>query len=245
MKKFFTTLTLATLSILFLIPLAQASQTLEFEDSDPFISLAMDKNEVSPAEELKFIITYGNRGPRPAENVKVTLNQPMGGRAPLEFVSSQPQPDNWLASQYGNLPEFFITLLETYEATEEGKITITARVRESAAPQTLTTTVSLQAPKREIGKRLVVSNTASTKIRGADDSFTRKEETEADATESALSVKLIEDKLPEEEVPKPESASEVKARLLSSEAVWATVLFLGFSALLILAFIAGRKSQAG
>lgn len=245
MKKIFTRLTLATLSILFLVPLAQASQTLELEESDPFISLAMDKNEVSPAEELNFILTFGNRGPQPAENVKVTLNQPMDGRAPVEFVSSQPQPDNWLASEYGNLPEFFITLLETYEATEEGKIIITARVRESAAPQTLTATASLQAPKREIGKRLVVSNTASMKIKGTDGSFPRKEETEADATESALSVKPAEDKLPEEQVPKPESASEVKALPLSSEAIWATVLFLGFSALLILAFIAGKKSKAG
>jgi hypothetical protein len=164
MKKIFT-----LLFLLFTVFLPSLSvnliKALEFEDSYPYISLEVEKTEVSPGETFQYIITYGNRGPEAAENIKITLNQAMDGRSPLGFVTSKPGPDGWFSSEYGNLAQYLIPSLQPdKQATQEGQIKISVEVRESAAPQTLSVTASLQAPKREIGKRLIVSDAAITKI---------------------------------------------------------------------------------
>lgn len=223
-----------------------AAEDKEFEHSDPFISLTANKDAVAPSDELLFQITYGNKGPQIAENVKVILNQPLDGRSPVQFVSADPEPDNWLESEFGRVPEFIIDKVETYETAEEGIIEVRVRVRESVAAQTLSATASLQAPKREAGKRLVVSNPIAVKITATTPSLSDAEAIKGEATQSGEPEETFPEKTQSlGTFPEPDTeTNNLKAILLSSNAIWATLLFLGVSGLLILAFVAGRKSKA-
>lgn len=220
----------------------QALEKQEAELSNPYIELSADKLEVEPQDELGFAIIFGNLGPEASENIRITLNQPLDGRSPLQFVDSDPKPDDWITSEYGNLAVFKIPYLDTFEATEEGEIAVETKVRESAAPQTFSVTANLEAPKRPVGERLVASQDLEIKINSSgqlDNLETTDEEFSAGV--AAESVDISE--------PDSEGDSEahqeptLREKLLSSEALGTTLVFLLASSFLIIAFLAGRKSQ--
>jgi hypothetical protein len=224
---------------------ALAAEKSLSENSDPYITLLSTKPSVVEGEEFELLINFGNKGPEPADNVKIVLNQPLDGRSPLEFLSSDPIPDKWITSEYGNLAEFLIARLETFEATEEGKINVKVRVRESVASQTITPTVNLQAPNRESGKRLIVSEAALVQIK--DDlevnpvNGGQREEPADQETieiEPVQSVFKIEPQTQEEK-----KESSLGEKILASESIWTIGAFLVLSFFIIFAFIAGRKSN--
>lgn len=215
-----------------------------YEKSEPYISFSTDKNVVLENEQFIFLVKYGNKGIESAENVKIIFNQPLDGRAPLKFVSSEPKPDKWIISEYGNLAEFIIDRLETYEATEEGKIEIKVQVRETVASQILTPTANLQAPNREIGKRLVVSDSLKIEIKSELAEVNDKQEEIAGTTVSSevKELKNAESIFKDNSSTPDEKPANLSQKLLTAESIWTTGAFLAISALLIIAFIAGRKS---
>ena len=241
MKKFFTSLGFIILSG-WLFPLgAYAVVSSGYEDSDPYLSLEVSQKEARPKEEFSYVITFGNRGPLAAENVRITLNLPLGGRAPVQFVSSEPVPSNWLSSEFGSLPEFFVETLESFEATSEGKINVVVVIRDSAIPQTITATASLEASKREIGKRLIISDPVSLEI--MKDTATKTEAVTPSETatgEASLSTTQEKYTIPQPLEPPP---SGILSSLLASESIWTSLAFLGTALLLLVGFLTGRLSK--
>lgn len=219
-----------------------ASSVVDFEDSDPYLTLVVDKETVRPRETLHYTINYGNRGPTSAKDVKVTLNQALGGRSALEFVKSIPPPDEWIGSEYGRLPTFFVPeLLPDAEATEGGEIEVNVKVRQSTPPQVLIATATLEAPKREFGKRLVTSEKVQTRIvvPFSDTALLGETATQSpEATESQLETYPIAS-LPTT----AEQAPQSQAKEGSTSAIRSAIEFLFITALLLVAFIAGRKSK--
>lgn len=217
-----------------------AAQIDNFEMSDPYLELIVDKFNVKPGEELTYLIKFSNRGPQPAKDLTIILNQPLDARSPLEFVSADPEPVEWLSSEYGNLPKFSVSLLETFEATEAGIIRVTTLVRDSAIPQSISPTASIQAPNREIGKQLVVSEAAVTKILKSDQ-VKGSQEGNLDET--------LEKQDNQQELSLNDSKTSLRDQksktqsILASDAVVSSVAFLGISSLIIVAFFAGRKSK--
>lgn len=230
--------------------IVRAFNGFEIENSDPYISLSADKNAVQPGQELTFHINYGNKGPEIAENVKITLNQPLDGRSPFIFVSSSPVPDKWLTSEFGNLPEYYLEELNPETDEEEilpEKIELTVQVRNSTPDQELIITASIQAPNKKAGERLSKSNELSIQI-GKEKI---KEATEAafenNSTSSGIVVNSAEKSaFTENKVfPKTNKQQNFLDKLYKSEAIWTTIIFMVISFLLILSFLAGRKSKRG
>lgn len=239
MKNAFTLLLPVSFMLLYLGHVG--ASTLQTELSDPVITLSVDKQEVFPGEELIFTVEFANRGRAPAEDVTITFNVPLDARSPLSFVSSEPQTDRWLSTEYGNLPEFFLPLIETDAATQSGKIHLDARVRESVPSQEFTASAGLLAPKRELGKKQISSNFVTIRILS-----------EASETASAAGARTPRDPMTSafaspsaaqtEETQQP--SRTFLGRVLSSDTLWSTLLFLGATALIVVAFLAGRKSRA-
>lgn len=220
----------------------RAAEPIVFEQSQPYLTLTAIPENLDPGERIVFTIEYGNLGPDPAENVTITLNQPMDGRSPLIFLSAVPEPDKWISSEYGNLAEFSQKILEPDEATSSGSIEIVAQVREAAASQQLQATASLEAPLRELGKRLVTSNASSITIGNEADigddgpAGSDRQAGGKDATVSAFSVTPG---------PTPEATADpLLGKVLSSEAIGTTAAFLVIAALLAVAYFAGRRSKS-
>jgi len=224
----------------------RAMQSPDNEASDPYLSLSVSQKEVQPKDTLSYSITFGNRGPRAAENVRITLNLPLGGRAPLEFVSADPNPTRWLSSEFGSLPEFFIPSLESFEATGEGKLSLTLSVRESATAQTITTTASLEAPQREIGKRLIVSEPVSVVIVKAKDNKAigiGEEDKTASPESGASPAGAQKQAAPIQSPLKETKPSTLGQNFLASDSIWTSGAFLVAAMLLLFGFFIGRLSK--
>ena len=244
MRTFFTALPFVLIGWLSLASV-QAGEPLQAENSEPYLSIVASQKEVRPKDEFSYTITFGNRGPRMAENVRITLNTALGGRAPLTYVTADPQPSNWLSSEFGSLPEYFIPELESFEATGEGKLTMTVAVRESAIAQTITSTASLEAPKRESGKRLIVSEPISVvivKTTGKNEGGLENGGGEAtEATKASIENANRENEM--KPSPVQPTTSPPKRGLLQSESLWTSIAFLGAATLLLFGFVTGRLSK--
>lgn len=243
MKRVFVLL----LTVFFVFNFSTDLHALELEDnenSEPYINLEVDNTTPELGEKIQFNILFGNTGLETAENIKITFNQPLDGRSPLQYVESDPEPTSWLTSEFGNLPEYVIESLPTFEVEEERSIEIIVSVRESIAPQIITPSANLQAPKRAAGQKLIKSDTLIVNIANAEND---KSERELESTTSGLEAEPKDQLISKESGLQPtpttetESASEKNPTPIG--AVLTTLLFLGFSSLVIVAFIAGRMSK--
>ena len=135
--------------------------------------------------------------------------------------------------------------LKSFEATGEGKLTMTVAVRESAIAQTITSTASLEAPKRESGKRLIVSEPISVVIvKSTGKNEGGLENGGGEATEATKA--SIENANRENEMkpsPVQPTTSPPKRGLLQSESLWTSIAFLGAATLLLFGFVTGRLSK--
>lgn len=236
MRSFFTNV--VVLAVLLIVSSQVRVNAIESrENSDPYLVLAVDRTEVRPGETLSFSLEFANRGRDKAEDVTITLNQPLDGRSPLLFVSADPPPDRWISSEYGNLPEFVVPVIGR-EATESGKISLVARVREAVSTQELQVSAGLLAPRREIGRQQASSNSVTVRIYAPESQEASPPSVISDdSRSSAFASPAAQPK----EI--PEAPPTVIARLFSSEALWSTLLFLAATAMIVLSFVAGRKSR--
>ena len=246
MKQVFTTLFMMLLGTSWSPNSIQAQEEFALEDSQPFITLKSDGEQIHPGGTYTYSIEYGNWGAQIAENVVITLNLPMDGRSPIRYLSSDPAVDEWYSSEYGNLPKFNIPKLPTTETDEPEMISVKVAVREGSAAQDIKASANLEAPNREIGKRLINSNTVIVHLDG--------ETAEWAATASATPSSQAEEASGTFEgkaVPLGQPGEGSKAqntlldKLLSSEAIGSTMAFLIAALGITLAFAAGRKSKAG
>jgi hypothetical protein len=222
-------------------------EEIVFEDSDPYIFLFSDRNQAKPGDRVTFTVIFGNRGPESADSVKISFNQPLDGRSVLELVSSEPEPDRWITSEYGNIAEYLPEELDPGEKNEQ-KITIIIRVREAAAPQKIFPTANLQSPKREIGKRLITSDPFTLVIGNLLD-LDAGEASESSSASSVSATGLIRTDRPlvlPSPQPQPEPLFDIGISLIdrSLSGLILKVSILVFAVLMLaLGFIAGRHSS--
>ena len=246
MKQVFTILFVMLLGTSWFTNSIQAQEEFALEDSQPFITLTSDSENIHPGGTYTYTIEYGNWGAQTARNMVITLNLPMDGRSPIRYLSSDPAVDEWYSSEYGNLPKFNIPKLETTETGEPEMISVKVAVREGIVAQDIKASANLEAPNREIGKRLINSNTVIVHLDGESPEWAAT----ASATPSSQT-KEASEAFEGKAVPLGQPGEGSKAqntlldKLLSSETIGSTMAFLIAALVITLAFAAGRKSKAG
>jgi uncharacterized repeat protein (TIGR01451 family) len=246
MKQVFTILFVMLLGTSWFTNSIQAQEEFALEDSQPFITLTSDSENIHPGGTYTYTIEYGNWGAQTARNVVITLNLPMDGRSPIRYLSSGLAVDEWYSSEYGNLPKFNIPKLETTETGEPEMISVKVAVREGIVAQDIKASANLEAPNRKIGKRLINSNTVIVHLDGESPEWAAT----ASATPSSQA-KEASEAFEGKAVPLGQPGEGSKAqntlldKLLSSETIGSTMAFLIAALVITLAFAAGRKSKAG
>jgi hypothetical protein len=168
------------------------AQVDAFEKSDPYLELLVEDLKVNANDTVIFTVVYGNRGPDLAKDVKLTFNQPLDGRSSVLFVSSDPEPSNWLSNEYGNLAEFSFPELKVDALDHKAnEIIITTRIRSSVPSQTITPSVSLYAPYRAPGKKLVMSEAIFLDILNKKPALSVKDKIEGVATSSGSELDAV------------------------------------------------------